>query len=70
MQILVMILYFSFTYYEEANEVYNCKMLDKIFLILKILRVRDWLKNIVILFPIVFSGKIITFNIDEACQLY
>ena len=69
MQILVMILYFSFTYYEEANEVYNCKMLDKIFLILKILRVRDWLKNIVILFPIVFSGKIITFNIDQYIEL-
>ena len=53
MQILVMILYFSFTY-KEANEVYNCKMLDKIFLILKILRVRDWLKNIVTLFLVFF----------------
>lgn len=44
-------------------------MFRKIYLFSQLLRVKDWIKNIVILLPLVFSGKLLSFRFEQSFEL-
>jgi decaprenyl-phosphate phosphoribosyltransferase len=44
-------------------------MLKRIQLLFQIIRVRDWAKNIVILFPLIFSGKVLSFKVEQSSEI-
>ena len=39
--------------------------MKKLLTIFRALRIRDWIKNVVIFFPLIFSGKILEFQIND-----
>jgi len=44
-------------------------MLKRIQLLFQIIRVRDWAKNIVILLPLIFSGKVLSFKVEQSSEI-
>lgn len=44
-------------------------MLKRIQLLFQIIRIRDWAKNIVILLPLIFSGKVLSFKVEQSSEI-